>query len=232
MPFSFVVFVVSFLFERRPLRPIRPIRPIRLIRFRFISWFAQQVPTHWSTYYATEELLVGTWMSDLIKRLSQLQQISTTMHDQGLGSVWLGGLFYPGAFVAATRQQTAQRLQVSLEDLSLKVAVGEETGGTKGTKGTEGYVMTGLILEGGAVVVNGSLQKSRVIRQELPTTLFSWVENKGNGDETSTNIVQVPLYLNSTRDKLVLTIVLHIDGGVEPSEFSRRGTAVCCWAGE
>lgn len=204
----------SFLFQRR------------LIRLLFISWSVQQVPTHWSTYYATEELLVGTWMSDLIKRLSQLQRISATMHDQGLGSVWLGGLFYPGAFVAATRQQTAQRLQVSLEDLSLKVAVGEET------EGTEGYVMTGLILEGGAVVVNGSLQKSRVIRQELPRTLFSWVENEGNGDETSTNVVQVPLYLNSTRDKLVLAIVLHIEGGVEPSEFSRRGTAVCCWAGE
>ena len=68
--------------------------------------------------------------------------------------------------------------------------------------------------------------------QELPRTLFSWVENEGNGDETSTNVVQVPLYLNSTRDKLVLAIVLHIEGGVEPSEFSRRGTAVCCWAGE
>ena len=182
------------------------------------------VPTHWAQYYDTEELIVSTWMIDLMLRLQQLQELSKRVvakqSGESLGKVWLGGLFYPEAFIASTRQQTAQQLGVSLEDLYLSVAVGQEEG--------VGFVVTGMVLEGGAVIVNGHLEKSRVMRQMLPLTLFSWLSKDGN--EQKEDEVEVPLYLNLTRQKLVLTVNLQSKSDVD--EFSRRGTAIVSWSGE
>jgi dynein heavy chain 1, cytosolic len=193
-------------------------KPTNIIRQLMDEIHHGVVPSHWLSYYDTEELIVSSWMSDFMKRLLQLQNIN---HEN---TIWLGGLFFPGAFVAATRQQTAKSLNVSLEELSLEVKVGSD----KDDK--NGYIITGLILEGGAVIVNGGLQKSRVMRQKLPQTLFLWIQSDEKINSNTNTIL--PLYVNSKRHKLVLPVTLNIDGGVEPSEFSRRGTALISWAGE
>jgi dynein heavy chain 1, cytosolic len=61
---------------------------------------------------------VSAWVANLARRLQQLDAIA------GLDSlnnveVWLGGLFFPEAFITATRQAVAHRKKWSLETLSL-----------------------------------------------------------------------------------------------------------------
>ena len=41
-------------------------------------------------------------------------------HDWARSPLWLGGLFAPEAFITATRQEVSQRLECSLEELTLQ----------------------------------------------------------------------------------------------------------------
>lgn len=57
--------------------------------------------------------------------------------------MWLGGLFTPEAYLTATRQCTAQSLQVSLEELIMNVQMLDQPSQAE-TKKENVYLITGL----------------------------------------------------------------------------------------
>ena len=61
---------------------------------------------------------VSEWVQDLSLRLQQLRKIVNNGNLRQSG-VWLGGLFYPEAYITATRQTTAHQKKWSLETLEL-----------------------------------------------------------------------------------------------------------------
>jgi dynein cytoplasmic 1 heavy chain len=67
---------------------------------------------------------VSQWIPNLSTRLAQLERISQLDSFVGV-EVWLGGLFFPEAYVTATRQTVAQRNAWSLETLTLELDLGE-----------------------------------------------------------------------------------------------------------
>ena len=67
---------------------------------------------------------ISQWIPNLSTRLSHLERISQLDTFVGV-EVWLGGLFFPEAYVTATRQAVAQRNSWSLETLTLKLDLGE-----------------------------------------------------------------------------------------------------------
>lgn len=85
------------------------------------------VPMEWIRY-KSRPLSASLWISDLSRRLSQLQTILQEGEDMGRKGVNLGLLFNPNAFVTATRQAVAHSKQVSLETLHLQVDL-EKVGG-------------------------------------------------------------------------------------------------------
>ena len=68
------------------------------------------------------------WVSNLALRLAQLERISQCKTFAET-SVWLGGLFFPEAYVTATRQAAAQKNGWSLEQLELCVRPGIDEAG-------------------------------------------------------------------------------------------------------
>jgi dynein heavy chain 1 len=68
-------------------------------------------------------MAVSGWIADLARRLAQLDSI-TGMDNLNDVEVWLGGLFYPEAYITATRQAVAHRKQWSLETLHLRLDIG------------------------------------------------------------------------------------------------------------
>lgn len=85
------------------------------------------VPAAWIRY-KSRALSASLWISDLSRRLSQLQTILQEGEDMGRKGVNLGLLFNANAFVTATRQSVAHSKQVSLETLHLQVDL-EKVGG-------------------------------------------------------------------------------------------------------
>ena len=65
---------------------------------------------------------VSEWVSDFARRLAQLSSIAAR-GSLGNVEVWLGGLFFPEAYITATRQAVAHRRKWSLETLHLQLDI-------------------------------------------------------------------------------------------------------------
>ena len=59
-------------------------------------------------------MAVSEWVSDFARRLAQLAAIAGRGSLAADAGVWLGGLFFPEAYVTATRQAVAHRRIVTL----------------------------------------------------------------------------------------------------------------------
>ena len=65
---------------------------------------------------------VSEWIPDFARRLAQLDSLSE-MDNLANVDVWLGGLFFPEAYITATRQAVAHRKKWSLETLHLRLDI-------------------------------------------------------------------------------------------------------------
>lgn len=67
-------------------------------------------------------MAVSEWIPNLARRLAQLNDIAG-MDNLSNVEVWLGGLFFPEAYITATRQAVAHRKRWSLETLNLRLDI-------------------------------------------------------------------------------------------------------------
>jgi dynein heavy chain 1, cytosolic len=65
---------------------------------------------------------VSEWIGDFSRRLAQLAHIASLNNFSNV-EVWLGGLFFPEAYITATRQSVAHRKKWSLETLCLQLDI-------------------------------------------------------------------------------------------------------------
>jgi hypothetical protein len=89
---------------------------------------------------------VSEWIPDLARRLAQLDGITTMQQSLSNVEVWLGGLFFPEAYITATRQAVAHRKHWSLETLSLRLDIGHMSNpGAFIVDGELGYIWSNFI---------------------------------------------------------------------------------------
>lgn len=77
---------------------------------------------HWRRYKVHKGMPVSEWIPNLARRLAQLDSISGLDNLNNI-EVWLGGLFFPEAYITATRQAVAHRKKWSLETLHLQMDI-------------------------------------------------------------------------------------------------------------
>ena len=65
---------------------------------------------------------IAQWIPNMIQRIQQLDRLGKS-DSSGHVEIWLGGLFFPEAFITATRQAVAHRKKWSLETLNLQLDV-------------------------------------------------------------------------------------------------------------
>lgn len=137
-----------------------------LLRDLATSISSSKVPPEWSqVYVSSQELTVTEWLEDFSRRLAQQAMVArefgsqeedvkmnvalallSRQRDDGELSqwrVWLGGLFFPSAYLTATRQAVAQAKGWSLDDLAAEVIVGALE-----AKDDQSFIITGLTVEG------------------------------------------------------------------------------------
>jgi dynein heavy chain 1 len=169
------------------------------------------VPDSWRKY-ASMDFSMSTWFPNLLKRLEQLSNLRDNIDKVASIGVWLGGLFSPEAFVTATRQATAQRHKWALEQLELDVCLGSDL------QEEDCFTICALNLE------NASLRGSAICASDdvstvIPKTVFRWVQQ----GQTGVSKVSLPVYLNSSRKNLLLTIGVEVE---DPQTAYNRGIAV------
>ena len=80
------------------------------------------IPDHWRRYKVNHTMAVSGWIADFSRRLAQLDHIASLDNLTNV-EVWLGGLFFPEAYITATRQAVAHRKKWSLETLNLRLDI-------------------------------------------------------------------------------------------------------------
>jgi len=176
---------------------------------------------------------VSEWIPDFARRLAQLDGL-TEVDNLANVEVWLGGLFFPEAYITATRQAVAHRKKWSLETLHLRLDI-ERVNDPNAfiIDGTQSpYVscektlklFIGLVLEG-ASWVDDQLVLSQGESVRLNPSQVRWVQM--DDVDSNANFANLPVYLNSDRSDVLFTVDLPFDDGAGSLVSTR---AVCLTA--
>ncbi|KAH9922687.1 dynein heavy chain [Amylocystis lapponica] len=176
------------------------------------------IPDHWRRYKVPKAMAVAGWISDLARRLGQLNDIAS-MDNLNNVEVWLGGLFFPEAYITATRQAVAHKKKWSLETLQLSLDI-------ERVNDPGAYIVDGLVLEG-AMWATDKLVLNSGETVRLNPSQIRWVQ----ADESAPSpaMVNLPVYLNSDRSHVLFTVDLPFDSAAGALVASR---AVCLAAGK
>ncbi|KAI0762764.1 dynein heavy chain protein 1 [Fomes fomentarius] len=173
------------------------------------------IPSHWSRYKVHKTMGVSEWISNFARRLAQLDQIAQLDNLNNV-EVWLGGLFFPEAYITATRQAVAHRKRWSLETLRLELDLEK-------VNDPGAFIVDGLVLEGAAWAQDKLvLNDGETIR--LGPSQVRWVQS----EEAAPNRVNLPVYLNGDRSDVLFTVDLPFDSSAGALVATR---AVCLTAG-
>ncbi len=116
-----------------------------------------------------------------------------------------------------------QANQWSLEELELHLNHNDLS------MSAESFSVEGLIL-GGAQFVDGALQLSDELRNQLPVCNISWRQRRARAAQLDSvsAVTSIPLYLNQERKSLVADVLVSIpiSAHVSPAVWSQRGVAV------
>ena len=179
-------------------------------------------------------MAVTGWIANFARRLAQLDHIAGLDNLNNL-EVWLGGLFYPEAYITATRQAVAHRKKWSLETLYLRLDL--ERVNDPGAFVVDGMwtlrsfsapfhavCFVGLVLEG-ASWTNDRLILNDGDAVRLNSSQLRWVQVDESNQQ---GLINLPVYLNNDRGDVLFTVDLPFDTASGPLVATR---AVCLTAG-
>jgi len=158
------------------------------------------IPDHWRRYKVNKAMAVSGWIVNFARRLAQLDNIATLDNLNNL-EVWLGGLFFPEAYITATRQAVAHKKKWSLETISLRLDI-------ERVNDPAAFIVDGLVIAGAAWATDRLvLNDGETVR--LNASQIRWVQ----ADDTARgHILNLPVYLNNDRSDVLFTVDLPFDG--------------------
>lgn len=174
------------------------------------------IPNEWKNSYRMINTTVSLWLQDFNNRIKQLNVLSNKKLNELLSTpIWLGGLFYPEAYLTATRQTIAQSHNYSLEDLTLKISDDNND-----MLNDDEFVLSNLSIEGGEYNDN-QLIPSSSIKCPVEKIKMTWCKNEFI---QKSEFVEIPLYLNSERTNLILFILVKSE--LNQISWNERGCSI------
>ncbi|KAH9043831.1 dynein heavy chain protein 1 [Lactarius pseudohatsudake] len=158
------------------------------------------IPDHWRRYKVKKTMSVTEWIPDFARRLDQLDSLAEVDNLANI-EVWLGGLFFPEAYITATRQAVAHRKKWSLETLYLRLDL-------ERVNDPSAFIVDGLILEG-ASWVDDQLVLNQGESARLNPSQVRWVQM--DDVDPHATLVNLPVYLNNDRSDVLFTVDLPFD---------------------
>lgn len=160
--------------------------------------------------------------------------------------IWFGGLLAPEAFLIATQQATAQQHGWSLEELELKLQFApsdEEL--QQAVDESTGFIVHGLAIESAEFdLVDRRIKLASQLSTALPTVNLQWIRKDtaeagaqpAGGEAAASDqpgepagqtqpMVELPLYLNRSRQNLVCSVRMPTFG-VPAHAWYQRGVAL------
>ncbi|KAH9046427.1 dynein heavy chain protein 1 [Lactarius hengduanensis] len=158
------------------------------------------IPDHWRRYKVKKAMSVTEWIPDFARRLDQLDSLAEVDNLANI-EVWLGGLFFPEAYITATRQAVAHRKKWSLETLYLRLDL-------ERVNDPSAFIVDGLVLEG-ASWADDQLVLNQGESARLNPSQVRWVQM--DDVDPHATLVNLPVYLNNDRSDVLFTVDLPFD---------------------
>lgn len=185
------------------------------------------VPKDWGKYKVPNSLAVNAWVIDFIERIKQAEMIIAWVNagkDLRKVHLSLSYLLVPEAYFTATRQAVAQANKWSLEQLSMELDVLH-----KDRPLTDSEFMCTKVRFEGALADGTTLNLIDETTKVAALSVIRWI-NTADGKQAEKNSVNIPIYLNATRENLLTTVPFTPGGGRDENEFYQLGVAICCSA--
>jgi len=182
------------------------------------------VPKAWKKYVIPETLTVTEWAADFCLRLQQLEACQKA--DLPKVVLWMGGLFFPEAFLTASRQATAFSLSVSLEELQLVVNIGSSA-----SQDSMSFMVKGLYIEGATwdTAEGGQLALTDELAVPLPEARLRWVHRDSEEYKKTIEFLKVPVYINGNRTNLLCPFNVRPPKGVDRAVWLQRSVCITLW---
>jgi len=185
------------------------------------SLHADITPNKWKVY-SVANITATEWIIDFKQRLDQFKRL-TQSSDYGRKGIWMGGLLYPEAYLTATRQAVSQDFKWSLEELDLYITIGVDA-----PENDQCFILHNTSIEGAQWnSKTNSIEVGDNLSCPLPSVMIKWV-HKSQVDKLSKDQLQVPVYLNNSRNKLLFSIKL-ASGDMPQYLWYQRGIALISW---
>jgi len=203
------------------------------LRQLFTVLSKEQVPKQWALYTVDNKLGVTRWIVDFVKRIQQLQNIGQIDYvSDPKACLWLGGLFSPEGFIAATRQYVAAKNKWPLESLRLNLEIGQAQWKENS------FIFEGLTLYGaGWDKQSGCLVLTEKTSTALPASRFVWAYSQDNKADTDYNgqapeviSVPIPVYLNATFKELLFSTRMPVFSALPNEIWTQRAVSISVWS--
>ncbi|KAG8348375.1 dynein heavy chain [Trypanosoma vivax] len=192
-------------------------------------FYINAVPASWAAFAYPSLKPLSSWVDDLVRRVQFVQ----SWYDTGVPrALWMGGFFFPQAFLTGTLQNYARRKHVAVDSVSFRFALlNDETPATVEAP-EHGAIVYGLFLEGARWDAD-----MRTLAESRPKELYVDMPLV-HLNPTVDRIIDpkdyiCPVYKTLTRagtlsttghsTNFVLSISIPTD--VEPSHWIKRGVA-------
>ncbi|OQS01624.1 dynein heavy chain [Achlya hypogyna] len=120
------------------------------------SLYMDKVPASWAAVAYPSLRSLSPWLTDLERRLGQLQDWISQGADMPL-VVWLSGFFNPQSFLTAVLQTTAKKNAVELDKLQIVTDITKRTLDSLDAPSRDGQFIYGLSLEGARWDIGGGV---------------------------------------------------------------------------
>jgi len=197
----------------------------------YSSFLFQRVPPEWEAAAYPSLKPLGSWVSDLVKRLAAVKH--WLLHGPP-AAFWISGFFFPQGFMTGALQTYARKTRIAIDTLDFRVEVLAVRPEGVTAPPRNGCYIHGMFLEGArwdaaagqlAEMIPGRLY------DELPCV---WLEPIKAKDLVTTNTYAAPFYKTSKRAGVLTTtghssnfvMVLYLPSTLPQDHWVRRGTAV------
>ncbi|RKP20095.1 hypothetical protein ROZALSC1DRAFT_21706 [Rozella allomycis CSF55] len=173
-------------------------------RFLLNCFNAAEIPLEWKMF-PIQNISLDKFLNNLNSRFIYFSNLNETMQ------IDFGCLFNPQAFLTASRQLYAKKLNVSLENLCLNFSF---------IPSNDSLVISNLYLSGAKVNQNGSISVANELMNLVPHSYVDWVCD----DNSCIDKLKVPLYRDNSRSELICVVYLPADGSFD--SFYQNGVAL------
>ena len=191
--------------------------------------FTNTVPALWASLAYPSLMPLSSWVEDLVRRAQFIQK----WFDEGVpNAFWIGGFFFPQAFLTGTLQNYARKIQQAIDTIKfgftvLSIRIEEIT-----EKPERGAIIYGLYMEGArwdGGIHSIAESRPKELYVDIPPILLDPIVNKPDAQ----NVYLCPVYKTLTRAGTLSTtghstnfvLPIELPTSVDPDHWIKRGVA-------